>query len=50
MDEIDRMDMLGFLRIRAWAIKKEEAPPKPKRQYIDQIWPQKGAVKASIQE
>ena len=48
MDDIDRMDMPGFLRIRAWALKKEKAPPKPMRRYIDQIWPKKGAVRVSV--
>ena len=37
MAEIDHMDMLGFLHIRAWALRKAK---EPKRRYIDQIWSQ----------
>ena len=48
MDDIDHMDMPGFLRIRAWALRKEKQRPKPKRRYIDQVWPQKGAVKVNV--
>lgn len=36
MDEIDRMDMLGYLKVRAWALNKEKEAPK---KYIDEIWP-----------
>lgn len=28
-DEIDRMDMLGFLRIRAWSAKRERKRKNP---------------------
>ncbi len=48
MDEIDRMDMPGFLSIRAWALKKEKTPPKLKHRYIDQVWPEKSAVRVTV--
>ena len=38
-DDIDRMDMLGFLRIRAWDAQHEHKKKEPKRAYIDQVWP-----------
>ncbi len=36
MNEIDSMDMLGYLKIKAWALRKQKEPPK---KYIDEIWP-----------
>ncbi len=38
-DEIDRMDMLGFLRIRAWSAKRECKKKEPRRAFIDEVWP-----------
>ena len=38
-DDIERMDMLGFLRIRAWNARREHKKQEPKRAYIDQVWP-----------
>ena len=38
-DDIDRMDMLGFLRIRAWSARREQKKKEPKRAYINQVWP-----------
>ena len=38
-DDIDRMDMLGFLRIRAWDAQREHKKKEPQRAYIDQVWP-----------
>lgn len=38
MCEIDSMDMLGFLKIRAWNAKKEKVKKQPKKAYIDQVW------------
>ena len=38
MDEIDRMDMLGFLKIRAWNAKKEHVKKQPQRKFIDEVW------------
>lgn len=39
MQEIDCMDMLGFLQIRAWNAKKEKKKKEPKPAYIDEVWP-----------
>lgn len=39
MDEIDRMDMPGFLRIRAWNAQREKKKLEPKPRYIDEVWP-----------
>ena len=36
MNEIDSMDMLGYLKIKAWALRKQNEAPK---KYIDEIWP-----------
>ena len=38
-DDIDRMDMLGFLKIRAWKLNREKEEKAPKQVYIDQVWP-----------
>lgn len=38
MTELDSMDMLGFLRIRAWDAQREHEKKKPKPAYIDQVW------------
>ena len=38
MREIDDMDMLGFLRIRAWNARRETVKKKPKRAFIDEVW------------
>ena len=38
-DDIDRMDMLGFLKIRAWKLNREKELKAPKQAYIDQVWP-----------
>ena len=39
MNEIDQMDMLGFLRIRAWDAQREQQRLEPKNAFIDEIWP-----------
>ena len=39
MDEIDRMDLPGFLRIRAWIARQEQKNKEPRRRYIDEVWP-----------
>jgi len=39
MDEIDRMDLPGFLRIRAWNARQEQKKKEPRRRYIDEVWP-----------
>jgi hypothetical protein len=38
-DEIDRMDMIGFLKIRAWNARREQRKKAPKRAFIDEVWP-----------
>ena len=38
MSEIDGMDMLGFLRVRAWSARKEKEKKQPRHAYIDQVW------------
>lgn len=38
MHEIDQMDMLGYIRLRAWEAKREAKKNAPKRAYIDEIW------------
>jgi len=38
MMEIDTMDMLGFLRLRAWDARREKHKKEPKPAYIDQVW------------
>ena len=39
MREIDEMDLLGFLRIRARNAKKKLEKQKPRRATIDIVWP-----------
>ena len=38
MDEIDRMDMPGFLKIRAWNARQEQKKKEPRQRYIDEVW------------
>lgn len=38
MKEIDEMDMLGFLRVRAWNASREKAKTIPRPKYIDEVW------------
>ena len=38
MREIDGMDFIGFLRIRAWEAKQKKEKKKPRRKYIDEVW------------
>ena len=38
MDEIDRMDMPGFFRVRAWKASREAKQKGPRRRYIDEVW------------
>lgn len=38
MDEIDRMDMPGFLKIRAWNANREQEKKAPRQRYIDEVW------------
>ena len=39
MHEIDGMDMLGYLRIRAWKASREKTKREPVRRFIDEAWP-----------
>ena len=39
VEEIDRMDLPGFLRIRAWNARQEQKKKEPRRRYIDEVWP-----------
>ena len=38
MSDIDSMDMIGFLKIRAWEARKKKKKNAPKRAYIDEVW------------
>ena len=38
MKEIDEMDMLGFLRLRAWDAQREQEK-KTRQRFIDEVWP-----------
>lgn len=38
MSEIDSMDMLGFLGVRAWNACKEKEKKEPRRAFIDEVW------------
>lgn len=38
MQEIDGMDMLGFLTIRAWDARHELRDRRMKPAYIDEVW------------
>ena len=38
MNEIDEMDMLGFLRVRVWKARQEDEKNSPKQVYIDDVW------------
>ena len=41
MHEIDSMDMLGFLKVRAWDARREydRTQAASKKEFIDEIWP-----------
>ena len=39
MCEIDSMDMLGFLKIRAYNARKQHKKKESKPGYIDAVWP-----------
>jgi hypothetical protein len=36
--EIDQMDMIGFLRIRAWNARRAQKKKEPKRAFIEEVW------------
>lgn len=39
MSEIDNMDMLGFLKVRAWQTRDEKRRKERRPAYIDEVWP-----------
>ena len=39
MREIDDMDMLGYLQIRAWKANQDKKKNEPVHRYIDDVWP-----------
>ena len=39
MQEIDQMDMLGFLKVRAWNSNRTKEKTMPRERYIDEVWP-----------
>lgn len=39
MQEIDQMDMVGYLRVRAWKAGREHKKKEPKPAFIDEVWP-----------
>ena len=39
MKDIDDMDVIGFLRLRAWAARRDKQEKAPKRAFIDEVWP-----------
>ncbi len=39
MKEIDEMDLLGFLHVRAWNARQKKEKAKPKKATIDTVWP-----------
>lgn len=38
MEELDRTDMTGWLKICAWEARREKKKSEPKRRYIDEVW------------
>lgn len=42
MREIEEMDILYFLRVRAYTARKRvrKEPGKPAKRYIDEVWPE----------
>ena len=38
MADIDSMDMLGYLKVRAWKAKREQEKKAPVHRYIDEVW------------
>ena len=39
MQEIDDMDMLGFLQLRAWDAGRKQEKKRPRQHFIDEVWP-----------
>ena len=38
MADIDGMDMLGYLKVRAWKAKRDQEKKAPVHRYIDEVW------------
>ena len=38
MEDIDRMDMIGFFRLRAWKAGREQKQKSPAPRFIDEVW------------
>ncbi len=38
MLDIDEMDILGYLQVRAWKAKREQQKKQPVHRYIDEVW------------
>ena len=39
MCDIDDMDMIGYLKIRAWNARRAQKKKAPRQRYIDEVWP-----------
>ena len=39
MNDIDSMDIIGFLRVRAWKARRDKQEKAPKHAFIDEVWP-----------
>ena len=39
MKDIDEMDMVGYIRLRAWNANREKKKNKPRPNTIDNVWP-----------
>lgn len=39
MCDIDGMDMIGYLKIRAWNARRAQKKKAPRQRYIDEVWP-----------
>ena len=44
MKGIDEMDMLGFLRLRAWDATREQEKKKPRQRCLDEVWLRREAI------
>ena len=45
MADIDGMDMLGYLEMRAWKAQRDQEKKAPVRRYIDEVW---GSMKPNV--
>ncbi len=39
MKDIDEMDMVGYIRLRAWNTNREKEKSAPRPNTIDNVWP-----------